>query len=283
MSDPIKPGIHDMPEADYFAHTEALSHSGAKLILDCPAKFRHDSDHPRTDVPDAMSFGSAAHCAVLNPHQVGDLVAVFDFDNWRTKAAQEAKKEAIADNVAPVLRKDWTTAVEMARIVHDHPLAGRLLDNGKAEQSLFWAADDIQKRARLDWMPNVDGERLIVADYKTAKDAEVHGFEKAVTNYGYHSQAAWYSEGVHAVTGIWPTFLFIVQETDAPYVVSVIELSSEMLKIGTERIEHAVRTYKQCMTTGIWPAYSDEVEMATAPVWASIRHEEDLQKWGITT
>jgi len=90
---PRAAGIHDIPEADYFGDTWALSCSGAKLLLPpyCPAKFFWRQDHPERKK--VWDFGSGAHNLVLGNGP--DIVEV-TCDNWMTKAAKQQRDDARA-------------------------------------------------------------------------------------------------------------------------------------------------------------------------------------------
>lgn len=279
MSAPVMPAkiVDGMTEADYFAHP-ALSHSGIKLLLEAPAKFQHAATTGDRETKASFDFGTVAHALVLG---VGD-VTVIDADDWRGKAAREQRDEAREEGSTPILAKDWAVCWAMAEALRTHPVAAALLADGKPEQSLFWTLDGIDRRARIDWLPNHEaGGRLIVADYKTTTNASVRAFERAIVDYGYHTAAQWYAEGVEACTGADDVrFLFIAQEKTAPFLVNVFELSAELLAIAEQRIEHALDVWRACTETGVWPGYSDQVERAIAPTWASIQHEHDLAQWG---
>jgi hypothetical protein len=284
------PGIYNMSEREYFADPVpggSLSHSGAKLILEAPAKFKHDVlDCSPTPPTDAMIFGSAVHCAVLNPQDRDELVVVVDSDTWRGKDVQEARKDAIAADRAPVLAKDWAKAERMAEVVRAHPIAGQILGDpdAVAERSLFWEADGITKRARVDFMGGRNKDRYVWGDYKTTPDASPLNFPKSVVNYGYHTQQAHYGEGIAALTGERDAaFIIIAQEKTEPYLVTVFQLWSDLVVMGEQRMQRAVQVYKRCMETGEWPGYSDTVEKAVAPTWADYEHAYNLEQWGMAS
>src|SRR5258706_418444 len=96
----LEPGIYDLPEDDYFARTNALSASGAKLLLppSCPAKFRWALDHPVHK--DVFDFGSAAHKMVLG---AGPVLEVIDVADWRTNKAKDAREYARMNGCVPIL------------------------------------------------------------------------------------------------------------------------------------------------------------------------------------
>jgi PDDEXK-like domain of unknown function (DUF3799) len=270
------PGVHDIPEADYFADP-ALSCSGAKLLLppSCPAKFKWRQDHPEP-YKRAWEYGTAAHRLVLG--QGADYV-ILDYDNYRTGNAQQARDEARAAGAAPVLAREHQQILAMADAIRLHPLAGPLLDpswGGKPEQSLFWldAETGVPRRARADWLPAPGHGRYVLADYKTAASADAESFARAAFNYGYVQQHPWYCDGIRAL-GIDddPAFLFVVQEKDAPYLVNIVELEPDARMLGAARNRRALEIFRDCTDSGLWPGYEaqsvDGITRITAPAWAT--------------
>lgn len=279
-----EPGIWpDMDETTYHRDPVpggSLSASGAKKILEAPAKYNHDRLNGQ-EHKDVFDFGTAAHAAVLG---VGGRIVVLEFDNWRSKEAKQAQTDARLDGATPILAKDWAVVEAMATKLREHPIASALLaaDSGRPEVSAFWH-EDVWKRCRYDWLPDVGDTRLtrlVIPDYKTTTDASLRGFEKSIVNFGYHQQADWYLDGARVLLGADDAaFVFIAQEKTAPYLVNVIELSTELRTIGRQRNERAVHVYQRCMETGEWPGYPEVVHRAIAPTWATYQHEEDLSTW----
>ena len=274
------PGIYDgIPEADY--HNDpvpagSLSHSGAKLLLDCPARYQYRLANP--EHRDVFEFGRAAHTHVLG---IGGPVTIIDADNWRTKAAQEARDEARNNGHTPILSGDWETVQQMAAAITAHPIAAALLADGTSEQSMFWQTPAGHwLRARADRLPTPGARaRTILTDYKTAPNADNASFAKAVANYGYHTQAAWYLDGWATLTGEQDAaFVFIVQEKTAPYLVNVIELDPEALTVGRDRNRWAIDLWAECRRTNTWPGYGPDVQRVNVPRWALIEHEHALEQ-----
>jgi PDDEXK-like domain of unknown function (DUF3799) len=264
-------GIHpNITEHDYHTHT-SLSHTGARLILDCPARYRWAQDHPRHSA--AFDFGSAAHTHILG---TGGQTVIIDADDWRTKVAKDARDEARANGHNPILAAEHKQIVAMADALRSHPIAKHLLSaDGTPETSLRWAHGGIELRARADWYPTPkSGRRPILWDYKTTADASTAGFSKSVANFGYHTQAAWYLDGHRTLTGTDAVFLFLAQEKVAPYLVNVIELDQYALQIGAALNQQAIDIYQECTTTGVWPGYSEQVELVELPIWAQRAYEQ---------
>lgn len=274
----MNPGIYDgIPEEQYHGDKHSLSVSGAKKLLppSCPARFKYELDHGQPP-KDAFDFGHAAHAEVLG---IGMPIEVVDAPDWRTKAAQEAKKKAYAEGKVPLLADDKRAVEEMAAALRRHPIAAALLnpEHGKPEQSGYWhdTDHDVTRRFRLDWLPDTDGGRLIVADYKSCPSAEPGAIRKAVANFGYYMQHAWYVDGLHALEVAEDiAFVFVFQEKTAPYLVTVAELDAEAVLLGRKRNDQALQVYRECTDTDVWPSYADDVELISLPGWATYQLQE---------
>ncbi|HLK00288.1 MAG TPA: PD-(D/E)XK nuclease-like domain-containing protein, partial [Streptosporangiaceae bacterium] len=177
----------------------------------------------------------------------------------------------------------------MAAELRRHPVASALFDpeKGKPEQSLFWqdAATGVWCRARLDWLPDITArDRLIVADYKSCASASPRAIARSVASYGYHQQDPWYRDAVRAL-GLSddPAFLFVFQEKDPPYLITIAELHPDTVREGRDLNREAIEVYRDCAQAGIWPGYEAEavragrwtgIEQISIPPWAYRKPEE---------
>jgi PDDEXK-like domain of unknown function (DUF3799) len=272
--------VRDLPHEQYLQHP-ALSASGAKTLVrpGGPARFAHEREHgrpPRTQ----FDVGHAAHAAVLG---VGPVLEVIDAPDWRTKAAREQRDLARAAGRVPVLIDTARQVADMAAALRADPLAARVLTKGSGdpEVSLFWhdPEHDVDRRGRVDWLRRADPNgRLILVDYKTCESADPDALARAVVRLGYHQQAAWYRDLVIGL-GLASSapFLFVFQETTAPYLVNVVELDGETLTMGAERNARALRLFAECTASGVWPGYtSSGITMLSAPSWAHYAHAVDM-------
>lgn len=254
----------------------SLSYSGAKALLDCPAKFDHDRQHGRP--PKAVfDFGHLAHGLVLG---TGLDIDVVHYSDWRTKDAQARRKAAYDRGAVPVLSEDYSKAEAMAGAVQRHPIASVLFDRGVPERSLFWTDERTGQtlRARPDWLRPAEGDvPCLVVDYKTTTDASPRTLRSTVARLHYEQQDAWYRQGVRAL-GIdeAPRFVFVFQEKDAPYVVTVVELDEEARQVGERRNAAAVDLFRECERTGSWPGYADtDIVSLSLPGWATYIDDEE--------
>lgn len=262
------PGLYpDLEESTYHADTNlvpalgrSLSSTGAKTILDSPARFAYQRQHPV--VKDAYDFGHVAHSLILG----GAELEVVDADSWRTKAAQEQRDEARKAGRVPILVADYARAQDLVSAVMSHPTAGPIFAAaGEAEQSLYWIDDEtgVTCRGRVDWVH----PRALV-DLKTTINAAPAKFSRALVDYGYALQASWYCDGWEAVTGERLPFVHVVVEKEPPHLVAVYQVDAEALAYGADLGAQARRIFAECESTGVWPGYSPEVELVSLPGWA---------------
>lgn len=267
------PGTYDISADEYHADPVeggSLSSTGARTILDSPARFRWQQQYPSPSTK-AFDLGHAAHRLVLG---AGPELVRIDATVWNTKAVKEEVAAVRAAGAVP-LKPDEHDAVHcMAAAIRAHPLARRLFDpaGGIPEQVLVWCDTEtaVYRRAMLDWRRG-----RVIVDYKTTVSASPAAFSKSVANFGYHQQDPYYRDGVTAL-GLAedPAFLFVVQEKEPPYLVAVYDLDDEALRIGRDRNRLALERYRDCTASGIWPGYSADITTVALPRWAERQHEE---------
>lgn len=282
-----EPGVYDLPFDLYLSDPipgGSLSTSGAKTLLStCPAIFDYQRQHGRPDTH-AFDMGHAAHAEILG---VGMEIRTIPDEllssngSTNTKAAKEFIANARVAGAVPLKSDDAAEVRAMGDALRAHPVAGKLLDpgRGKPEQSLFWTDErtGVWRRARLDSLPHPALGRMLVADYKTTDSAKPSDCARSIAKYGYAMQGDAYIEGIKRL-GLADdaAFLLIFQEKTAPYLISVIELTAQALRVGRERNQRAIDIFKRCTETNHWPPYVEGVELVDLPFWAERLHEEEM-------
>lgn len=268
----IEPGIYaDIGDEAY--HTgPGISKSGLDVIHRCPADYILRREHPKGPTP-AMALGKAVHALVLEP---GTFEAKFCKDEYpgsyskEAKAWREAQLEAGRTVVQTAIdadfwdKDDWRAVYAMRDAIAAHPIASILLnlDDGKAEQSVFWIDQQTRKlcKCRPDFMNEAHN---LCVDLKTTEDASFQGFGQSVSKYRYHVQDAFYRDGLHAIGRTVAGFIFVAVEKQPPYNVAVYRLGQEEVRTGRLQYEDDLAKYAKCKATDTWPGYPDEIRDLT--------------------
>ena len=146
----------------------------------------------------------------------------------------------------------------------------------------FWKDKDTgeQCKVKLDRLVRI-GKRFVVVDYKTAMSARTDEFCHSAIKYGYHLQAAMYTEGVMRKKRLKyrPDFAFVVQEKKEPYSVNVIYVTadSSFMLYGCDTFRELLGTLHQCKLTDNWYGYLGafgEMSEAFLPGYISLAEEE---------
>lgn len=257
-----------MPDSEYHSRPE-LSSTGARLILDSPAKFKYWQG--RENNSHAFDVGKAVHARVLG---VGAQAVAYPDDVLAsngaasTKAAKEWAEAARADDLIPMKASDMRPIAGMSEALLAHSEARTILEAASGrEVSIFADVDGVPSRARYDILGEDNG-----GDVKTAVDASPDGFNRAVAAHGLHVQEAWYRDVRRAETGTeLAGFKFLVVEKTAPYLVGVYDLDIVWRDIGRERAKEAREKWLRATETGVWPGY--ESQTLSCPQFVFYDHE----------
>lgn len=253
--------IHDMPNAEYHAHS-AVSKSLLDKIAKTPAHARAYLDGQREQPTAAMNFGTALHTCVLEPQRFAEEYVVFEGDR-RTKEGKARYEEIQSRGASIISLADADAISAMTMAVRNHPIANALLQDGIAEASVFWKhpPTGLECKCRPDWWRQADST---VVDLKTCEDASPAGFARSVAQYRYHVQAAHYMVGTQA-----KRFMFIAIEKKAPYAVAVYELDTDALTIGHQARDRDLERFASCVEFNLWPGYPAEIQTIALPKWAA--------------
>lgn len=225
----------------------------------------------------AMSAGRLMERFVLGTGIEG--LAIVDASNWQTKVAKEARDNAIANGLEPVLMDKLQEAKANSEIIlrrfrekgielHKDLLAKEGIEVFTQLKLIWTSAEGVECSAVLDRLIlNRKTGYADIQDLKTTSNASDDSLQKSVYNFGYHIQANAYAEAV----GIcYPEFLgrirvsFLFCETDSPFVVRVLSLAGSMNELGRRAWEEAKFAWKTCVESGEWPGYPDGRIEATA-------------------
>lgn len=275
-----KPGIYtDIPERDYYADPApepSLTQSLCKIILarsPLHAWYAHPRLNPdfRHDDDTKYDVGTIAHALMIGR---GKEVVVLDgFDDWRTKEAKAKREEANADGKLAVLGKHFALADKMVRAAQEQLLLRgevHLFRNGGAgEVMTLWREGPIWLRQLIDWLTD---DRLIVCDFKTTDlCAAPDNIGRIASNAGWHIQAAMAERGLdvlHPETSGRRRYVFVVQETEPPYQINVVDMSETWLTMGRKMLGYAIERWKICTARDQYSGYPLQAIIPEFPGWA---------------
>lgn len=256
--------IQDMPLDEYHRHP-ALSKTNLDWLERSPGHYRYWVDNPPDSTP-AMIKGNAFHTATLEPEKFEERFAVWS--GAKRGKAWDAFCEAHHDKHI-ISEEDAADVRAMAQAVWNHPSASTLLNNsGLIEPSFFIEILGVPCKIRPDFYISTAGG--IIVDLKSATNASLEAFSRAIYIYRYHVQAAFYVDGVIAAgQATNPRFIFIAVEKDPPYAVACYRAPLDMLDIGRRAYQRNLATYKLCAELSHWPLYSEYINNISLPGWAT--------------
>ena len=241
--------------------TKALSKHSMDELLRCPARFKEtlDSMGEPEKPTEAMLLGSVFHALVLEPNSHGYKAKQF---SGSTKLGKEEAANAAAKGVTLVTQSAWDTAQRMADSVTAHPLIDTAMgmDDWQTELSIYWTErESIPCKARIDAIASIPGFGRCVIDLKSTTDASFESISRAIYEYAYHRQAAWYQHALQLAGLECRKFIFLFCEKTAPYLCTAITVADAALQVAMDEIRGALDTYEACAKTGIWPGYSTDI------------------------
>jgi PDDEXK-like domain of unknown function (DUF3799) len=280
----VRAGIFTIPADAYHAdpcEVPSLSASIAHLLVS-KSPLHAWTAHPKLN-PDyerveeqRFAIGTVTHALMLEHRDVEETVEIVNADDWRTKAAKEAREAAREAGKIPLLAKQLEDVLAMMRACKRQLEAIELeppifAAAGRSEQTLIWEdAGGVICRALIDWLHD---------DYRAIDDLKTTTGSAAPTLWmrnnlyamGADVQLAFHARGVKQLTGIEPQMRYIVQEASPPYALSVISLGSAALMAAQIKVEHAIARWSVCLDEGKWPGYAPFVHYADLPAWEEMR------------
>ena len=262
--------ITDLSNQEYHANKEAVSNSQLSRIARSPALF----NAPFKTTP-SLRWGTLVHGIVLEPGAFGELAAVMPDGLDKGKGSTARVEEFESKNAGKIVvsATEYRQLLDIRKTVFDDADAGELLTApGRTEHSLFWEDEvtGVKCRCRPDFWRD-DG---IVVDLKTTADNSEHGFSRSALDYRYFSQAAFYWDGIKAVTGKAPdAFIFIaIEGKDDPAIfIETYNVEDEELDFGRACYRKTLETYKQCKAAGAWPKkLAHGIKRLRLPRWAEV-------------
>jgi hypothetical protein len=224
----------------------------------------------------AMSWGSLVDCFLLTPEEVAKTVVFSPYADYRSKAAQEFKKEIEASGRV-LMKADEQDAINKAvSILKSDRLAGPIIENSNKQVILLNEIQGVKFKGLVDIAP-IGADYL--CDLKTTSDFSIRGFSNTTAKFGYHIQAGIYLK-------LWNLcnpddqrrgFRFIWQDSSAPYEVAVTELPTADIEAGSEWAAFQLDRLIKATDENKWPnILGDKIAVIGRPTWATYADEEEF-------
>lgn len=273
----IKDGIYPgMSRTDY-GRIPAINHSTLKNFRRTPAHVLEAIKYP-PEPTESLEFGTAFHCAVLEPDKFAATYVVAPKVDGRTKAGKAAKEAFAEESIGKVVIDEVEAAIiaGMQRGLRSNPVTDDILSSpGKTEVCLVWTDEEsgVRCKALIDKIISFGGGTSII-DLKSCLSASRSAFSRDIDKYQYDEQAAFYLGGANALAPSNRRWLWIACEKKRPYLQAVYEPDNDMLLYARDKIRQHLIDYKECMKTGIWPGYPNEIVTLSPSRWAKTSEEE---------
>jgi exodeoxyribonuclease VIII len=247
---------------DYLA-IDADSNSANKLIRQSPAhyKYREEEDYDTR----AKQIGSAIHCALLEPERFSSYYLVAEAD-VRTDAHYKGLAKDVGGHRV-LTRPEHRRVLNMqASAYRNKRFAGYMKRMGRNELTVISTdpVTGVPVKVRFDRM----GDSPWALDIKKCQDARADEFIRAISNYGYYMQVAFYRD-----VWFWETgehleeFPLVAIEEKAPHGVICHDLDDIAIMLGRKHYREALDTYARCREKGEWPSYEEESEVVSVTSW----------------
>ena len=223
---------------------------------------------------DALVFGSALHCLVLEGREVfaGQFAILPPMDR-RTSLGKAQFAAFEAENAGKrIIKADMAVEIErMAENVKRHPVAAMLLAKGEPELTWRIQAPGLPHcppmQCRSDWFCAEGCElsegRPYLVDVKTCQtldESEFGNFRRGFETHKYHNQFAFYASLMDLI-GVTLRDVFIIAcEKAAPGGVEVFKMSERAMEQGRSEVARLLLNMDHCYAKNIWPNASLELE-----------------------
>lgn len=259
----VSPGSFSVPlPIDVYHSIETyISHSGMCELLRSPA---HYATYLKKDAgEDKVNFGSAVHCAVLEPEEFKKQYVVFD-GRRSGKAYDEFKA---ANPGATILSMDEHRRIQgILNAMHqfsEFPLMDAIRI-GESEKSIFWINKETGApcRIRTDSL-----NPYSTFDVKTIDDARPEKVQAQIMRMDYDLQAYMYTDGVASYTGDYRPFNFAFVEDKEPHGIWLYTAGASLLASGREKFLRGAKAFMEFHKANLAQCYTKAFSVIEAPQW----------------
>jgi exodeoxyribonuclease VIII len=241
----------------------------------------------KREVTPWMMMGTLIHHAITEPDRPFPALAVVpetygpDAKKWNGNATEckDWRKQQEEAKRIILTRAQYDAVVECTLGIANDPDCQAIFAKGQSEVSVFTSRVvpnsyshgeySIFTKCRIDRVPT--GSNSLVDIKKVGEGmAQKDAFMRLAVDRRYHVQAASYLDNWNAQMGSTDrreTFVFVVVEDVAPYLVNRIEIGRDTLAAGREIYYRDLETFARCKALSKWPGYPPGIQIAEASEW----------------
>lgn len=271
--------LHDMDERTYHANcgdevTPLFSYSIGKILV-MASPLHAWAAHPMLGKRPPKATAAMDEGKILDQLLTGDrssFAVTDEWDDFRSKAAQEWRDQQTAAGRLPMVRAKFQAHDRAAAAIRDRLKDAGFVGGGVYQPTILFSlrasnGNEVKCKSRLDHLDPLTG---VVTDIKkigtSAKpDKKLSMY---IVGLGYDIQAALYPL---AVEKLMPdlvgraTFEWAFVEPEYPHAVARVTPSGSMRALGAARLQQAIDTWEECLRTNRWPGYEGVARVDAQP------------------
>lgn len=290
----------NLPMTDYLLSPGWAIHDLENLKR-CPEYAVWDRWQESFDTPSTI-FGTATHCAILEPEELDKRYGVRPPGHGNLKAVKEGIAAMMEMGVIPLKEEEWDALRFIRENVQQHDRARELIDLAVLKEvSLATKIPDTNILAKLRPDALLPEAEMII-DVKTTKAIQRSEFLWECSRYGYHRSAAWYLDRMRdavlnyddasddglpapldepvglALAANYQHHIILAIENKKPYAVQVFQLEDAALEVGRWDYEQGLEILKRCQKSGVWEALPGGIQPIELPFRDYANHQRTLDE-----
>lgn len=262
------PNQQEVPVSDA-PQIERVRFSRLKLFAKSAAHYRENAPHSSS----VLDRGSAVHSILLKGAKVTCFDRVTESGKAAPRSGQHWEAFKAANSGAIILSRDeYDTTNRMVDSVRANPDAMALLV-GKIEDTIEFDYLGLPCRTTPDARTKEQ-----VVELKTCRSSRPEDFAWQSKKMSYHAQMAFHTEGMASINpSLNPAPYIVAVESTAPYPVTVFKLTPAAMLDGHKRIRFWFEQLRNCLSSDIWPAYSQSVVDLDVPGLDEVIFEDAVE------
>lgn len=271
----IEAGIYkDLTSEEYHADKTSISRSAIMDFKKNPRLYWAKHLNPARPIEEqkpSWTFGTAFHTLILEPHLFADnyfimpeKVLLKDVGREAYDAFKAIEKEAESTDKTLLSFADCEKLRAMRDSLFANARAKELVEGAIYESSYVW--EDADSGMKVKSRPDILHQRMYV-DLKTIDDASPNNYQREMSIYGYHIQAAMLKDGLLKLENRdLLAYINLCVEKKYPHCIGIYMIGEESIQKGQIEYKKVLGDMKKCQDEQYWPDY--DIQTIDLPYWS---------------